>query len=416
MRRTHRVLLALVATAGSIGLVVLLVFAGSAGEGPLSTLLLRIGTGVSNLEIRLVRSLRGPGRAAELGWLEPLREHPDSLRRPDSLLLGAYDGAIPASLEELIVLEQAMGVRFALIQMYTAWGDAPEHAFPERIVEAVRDLGSIPVVTWEPWLTTFENRLHPHLPLRADRDRGGLAGIARGDYDFYIDTWARNAARFGRPLIVRFAHEMNDPYRYPWGPQHNEPQDFIAAWRRVVDRFRAAGATNVLWAWSPHVAYAGYEVYWPGDDYVDWVATGALNYGTVAYWSRWWSFQEIFGQHYEFLEGLGKPIMIAEFGSLAVGGDRAAWYRQALNHLRERHPEVYALLFFHVEGDATVTSQRLDWSLLDDPETLEAVRGSLMPDTSAGEARPSSPGDVPPPSSGEAPPPSPPSSGHTPPP
>ncbi len=288
-----------------------------------------------------------------------------------------YDEGIARTLEDVIALERALGVGFALVQTYWAWGDEGDPAFPERILDAVHDLGSIPVITWEPWLTTFESRLHPELPLRNVRDRNGLASIARGDYDFYVDAWARGAARFEKPLLVRFAHEMNDPYRYPWGPQNNEPQDFIAAWRRVVDRFRAAGATNVLWVWSPHVAYAGYEVYWPGDDYVDWVATGALNYGTVAYWSQWWSFQEIFGQHYDFLEGFGKPIMVAEFGSLTVGGDRAAWYGEALGDFRDRYPAVHALLFFHVEGDATVTRQALDWSFLDEPAVVDAVRETL---------------------------------------
>lgn len=379
MKRRYRITLTALAAGLSVAAVLGLVVLGSASEGPLSTLFQRIGTGVSGLESRLARTLRGPGRAADLEWLQRLRDHPDSLRRPDTLLLGAYDDDVPAGFEHLIAFEEALGRRLPLIQVYTAWGDERQHGFPERMVEAIDQLGSIAVVTWEPWLTTFENRLHPHLALRDVRDRGGLAAIARGDYDFYLDAWAREAARFGEPLLVRFAHEMNDPYRYPWGPQNNPPQDFIAAWRHVVERFRAAGATNVLWVWSPHVAYAGYEVYWPGDEYVDWVATGALNYGTVAYWSQWWTFDQIFGQHYDFLEGFGKPIMVAEFGSLAVGGDRAAWYREALEGFRERFPEVHALLFFHVEEDATVTQQTLDWSFLDAPEVLEAVREALGP-------------------------------------
>ena len=172
---------------------------------------------------------------------------------------------------------------------------------------------------------------------------------------------------------------MNDPYRYPWGPQNNQPQDFIAAWRHVVDRFRMAGADNVVWVWSPHVAYAGFETYWPGSEYVDWVATGALNYGTVAYWSQWWTFDQIFGKHYDFLAGLGKPLMIAEFGSLAVGGDRAEWYRAAFDDLTRRMPQVKALLFFDAEADATVTRQSVDWSFADDSAVVQAVRDGLEP-------------------------------------
>jgi hypothetical protein len=381
MKRRDRIGLAAAAAAGSVGLVVALTLLGSASEGPLSTLLNRLGITLSSLESQAIRAMRGPGRSAELGWLEPLRTHADSLRSPDPLLLGAYDDESRSTLQDLLALEDSLGVRFALMQTYTAWGDEPQHRFPYRMAKAIADLGSIPVVTWEPWLTTFENRAHPHLPLRHDRDRAGFESIARGDYDFYIDDWARDAARFGRPLMLRFAHEMNDPYRYPWGPHNNEPQQFIAGWRHVVDRFRAAGAHNVVWVWSPHIAYAGFETMWPGDEYVDWVGTGALNYGTVAYWSRWWSFQEIFGQHYEFLEGFGKPIMIAEFGSLGVGGDRSEWFRRALSGFRQQFPAVHALLFFHVDDDTTVTPQTVDWSFVNEPMVIKAVRESLADTT-----------------------------------
>jgi hypothetical protein len=306
-----------------------------------------------------------------------MRSSAVALAFPDTLLLGAYDDGLPSSLEGVLALEEMLGARFALVPVYTAWGDLPEHAFPRRLAEAIHELGSIPVVTWEPWLTTFENRLHPHLPLREGRDRDGLAAVARGDYDHYVDAWASEAARFGHPLLLRFAHEMNDPYRYPWGPQNNEPQAFIDAWRHVVDRFRAVGADNVVWVWSPHVAYEGYEAYWPGDPWVDWVGAAALNYGTVAYWSRWWSFEEIFGRHAAFLEGFGKPIIIAELGTLSVGGDRAAWYRDALTDIERRHPRVKALVFFHVSSDATVTRQALDWSFEEDTAVLGAVREAL---------------------------------------
>lgn len=377
MKRRHRLALAVAAIVGSVAVVLGLVALGAASEGPVSATLRSVGSAVSELESRFARRIRGPGRTERLSWLEPLRVHPDSLRRPGTLLLGVHDDAMGTSLERVVELEESLGVTFPLIQLYTAWGDEPGQQFPRRTVEAVSELGSIPVITWEPWLSTFENRLHPHLPLRAQRDEGGLRDVAEGDYDFYLDEWAAEAARFGRPILLRFAHEMNDAYRYPWGPHHNEPQDFIDAWRHVVERFRAAGATNVLWVWSPHVAYEGYEAYWPGDEFVDWVGTGALNYGNVAYWSQWWSFEEIFGRHHDALAGYGKPVMVAEFGTIAVGGDPAEWYRAALDDFRARFPAVKALLFFHVESDATVTRQALDWTFHRDSAVVRAVREEL---------------------------------------
>ena len=377
MRRGYRILLSALVGVASVALVIALVLLGTATEGPIGAVLRSAGNAVRHMETSVAQRMQGPGRAARMGAFAPQRESADSLRKPERLLFGAYDADLPGSLEGVLGLEEALGQPLAVIQLYSAWGDRPDQRFPESILDAIRELGSIPLVTWEPWLTDFENRLHPELPLRTERDRGGLAAVADGTYDFYLDAWARDAARFGTPLLVRLGHEMNDPYRYPWGPQNNKPEDFVAAWRHVVERFRAAGADNVVWVWSPHIAYEGYEWFYPGDDVVDWVATGVLNYGTVAYWSRWWSFQEIFGQRYERLAAFGKPVMIAEFGTLAVGGDRAAWLAEALESLPRRHPAVKALLFFNVPADRTITYQAVDWSLPGDSVSLAAVRGAL---------------------------------------
>lgn len=377
MRTRYRVVVVAAIVAASVAIVGLLVLLGRAAEGPVRTGLDAVGEAVSRAESRLAHRLRGPGRAEQLSALAVLRTNADSLRQPDRILLGAYTETIPASLDGVLRLEDSLQSPLAIVQVYTAWGDRPDQQFPRRVAEAIHDLGSIPLITWEPWLVDFENRLHPHLPLRDDRDRGGLAAIAAGQYDFYLDAWAREAARFGRPLLVRLAHEMNDPYRYPWGPHNNGAGDFVAAWRHIVGRFRAAGAHNVVWVWSPHVAYEGYEWFYPGSDVVDWVATGVLNYGTVAHWSRWWSFDEIFGRHYPRLAEFGKPVMIAEFGTLAVGGDRAAWYRAALDSLPQRFPGVRALLFFDVREDRTVTYQALDWSFVGEAGSLDAIRAAV---------------------------------------
>ena len=50
-------------------------------------------------------------------------------------------------------------------------------------------------------------------------------------------------------------------------------------WKHVVDRFRAAGATNVKWVWAPgHKAYEkAYEkdisrMFYAGNAYMDWSA------------------------------------------------------------------------------------------------------------------------------------------------
>ena len=170
---------------------------------------------------------------------------------------------------------------------------------------------------------------------------------------------------------------MNDPYRYPWGPQNNSKEEYIAAWQHVVGRFRAAGATNVVWVWAPHVAYEYWNLYYPGDAFVDWIGTGALNYGPIAYWSKWWRFDEIFGERYPLMASFGKPVMIAELGSLNVGGDRAEWYGSALSQIASKEPAVKAVLFFNKKDDQTVTSQKIDWTIDEDSLLLKTVSAGI---------------------------------------
>jgi beta-mannanase len=127
------------------------------------------------------------------------------------------------------------------------------------------------------------------------------------------------------------------------------------------------------------VAYEWWDLYYPGDDVVDWTATSVLNYGPIAQWSRWWSFQEIFGTKYERLARFGRPVMIAELGSLRVGGDRAAWYREALSDLPSRMPAVKAVLLFHASNDQTVTAQKVEWTFEGDADVAAAVRKAIAP-------------------------------------
>jgi hypothetical protein len=377
MRARQRILVVIAILAGAViggsGLMV----ASIGGNGPLGSLFERSASNVGAIEHAIRRRIIGSGRSDALAWFERSRDSVAYLKSPTRILFGAYDGAIPQTLDGVVNLERSFGTTFPLIHFYAAWGDKPEEQFPLQVTTAIWDLGSVPVVTWEPWLDDFENAEHAAIPLKGKRDLHGMQAIANGRYDFYIDAWARDAARFRHPLFLRFAHEMNDPYRYPWGPQNNSKEEYIAAWQHVVGRFRAAGAKNVIWVWAPHVAYEYWNLYYPGDAYVDWVATGALNYGPIAYWSKWWRFDEIFGERYPLMASFGKPVMIAEFGSLNVGGDRAEWYGSAMSQIASTEPAVKAVLFFNKKDDQTVTSQRIDWTVDGDSLLVKTISAGI---------------------------------------
>ena len=298
------------------------------------------------------------------------------LRNPSKLLYGAFDGALPESFAGVTALESRIGEPFAVISFYQAWGDRPDESdFPLRAASTIDRLGSIPMITWEPWVKDFDPALRPNLPPPAKREYASLASIARGDYDFYITRWAASAAQYRKPLFLRFAHEMNDPYRYPWGPQNgNRPDDFIAAWKHVHLVFQKMNATNVLWVWSPHISMPWFEYYYPGDEWVDWIGTGVLNYGDTAPWSRWWTFHQIIEKAYPALLKLHKPIMITEFGSVTSGGDAAKWYEQALRDAHEKYGAIRSIIFFNQAHDVTLSATPLNWSPLQDARTMSVLR------------------------------------------
>jgi hypothetical protein len=302
------------------------------------------------------------------------------LRNPATMLYGAYDGDLPESFSGLTAFESRTGQPFAIVSFYQAWGDKPDEAeFPLRAVSTIDRLGSVPMITWEPWVKDFDPQLRPNLPQPAEREYASLAAIARGDYDFYVTKWATAAAQYGKPVYLRFAHEMNDPYRYPWGPQNgNRPDDFIAAWKHVHLIFQKMNATNVLWVWSPHISMPWFEYYYPGDEWVDWIGTGVLNYGDVAPWSRWWTFHQIIEKAYPALTKLHKPIMITEFGSVTSGGDAGQWYEQAFRDMHQKYGAIRSVVFFNQPHDTTLTSRTLNWSPMQDRRSERAVSAALL--------------------------------------
>lgn len=372
--KSFRILSTLTAIVIATGIVLFLSYSGRKTRGPLKNLVIQAGEAVQKAEQSYIVNKREERRSNKLEWLRIYKSDSALLRNPQKILWGAFDNKNKDSFESTINLEDSLQTTFPLIQIYCAWGSKDEELFPALQVKTIIEMGSIPVITWEPWLTDFNADNFP-VPLRAleKRDMGGLRDIAKGVYDSYIRTWAKAAANVGQPIFLRVGHEMNDPYRYPWGPQNNSAKDFIAAWKQIHRVFDQQGASNIIWVWSPHPAYGFFDAFYPGNDYVDYVGVGVLNYGTVANWSKWWSFGEIFGKHYSELAAFNKPIMITEFGCLNVGGKRHEWYSEALHQLPQKYPLVKSILFFHFSDDNTTTQQTINWYFIDDTVTVKSI-------------------------------------------
>lgn len=373
---TFRIISTLAAIAISSLIVYALSHAGKESKGPIETAMVATGDMVKDIEKKLIVEQREEKREDKLKWFTPYAANKKMLQKPERILMGAFDNEMKESFENMVGLEDSLATTFPLVHIYTAWGSKAEEQFPAEQVKNIISLGSTPVITWEPWLSEFGEEEYADGKKPEDPDKNGMKEVAAGTYDNYIKEWALQAKEIGKPMFVRLGHEMNDGYRYAWGPQNNAPQDFIAAWQHVHGIFQKEGAHNVIWIWSPHPAYTFKEFY-PGGDYVDYVGCGVLNYGTVAPWSKWWTFDEIFGKFYDSVAAYKKPVMITEFGSLAVGGNRAKWYTGALENIPKRYPLVKSILFFHYSKDNTTTQKTLNWYFKKDGPVTVAIKKEM---------------------------------------
>jgi hypothetical protein len=277
--------------------------------------------------------------------------------------------------------EAAAGRHLGIVEL----GQPFDRHVDEKALGLIHANGSLPMVTWYPW--TYQYGVHGgnKTPL----DRYALRKLADGTYDAVIRDEALRLAQFGSPVILRFAPEMNG-FWYPWAEaptgnirgqyrNSNRLGDFVEAWRHVHDVFAAAGATNVIWDWSPNVRYYGqkypFSEYYPGDRYVDLIGIDGYNWGGVKRWSKWLTPAEIFDRTLVALRGLGKrPFIISEVASTEVGGDKAAWIRQFFSYLRANR-DIAAFLWFDFKKET-------DWRLASSPASELAFRTALGADVS----------------------------------
>lgn len=271
--------------------------------------------------------------------------------------LGVAMPGVPYDLSGLSALTAQLGRAPGQVTWYAAWATTPD--FPATAAADIAATGAVPEVTWEPWDPAAG----------AEQPAYALSRIAAGAYDGYVRRWAQQVRSYGKPVVIRFAHEMNGNW-YPWAEQANgnRPGDYVAAWRRVVGVFAAAKATNVTWSWAPNVPYAGstpLSGLYPGDAYVGRVGLDGYNWSTLQPGSSWQSFGDVFGAGVAQLRSLtSKPVYVSETGCPETGGDKAAWIRDMWSWLAS-HPEVRGVTWFSFDKET-------DWRIDSSDASLQA--------------------------------------------
>jgi beta-mannanase len=269
---------------------------------------------------------------------------------------GCAVGAYVNGLENLANFQEQIGRRLAAILWYVHW---PE-PFPRGEADLAAANGSVPLITWEPWLAE------------------GLEGISTGKHESYVQSFFQAAKEWGRPLLLRFGHEMNGNW-YPWDGEHNGKYElgsrqYKKAWAYIYNVKQAVGADNAALVWCPNnfslpaEPWNALENYYPGDDCVDWVGMDGYNWG----YDRWQSFDDIFADIYGKLAALtGRPIMIGEFASSEHGGSKAAWIKEAFTKFSASYPRLKLFCWFNINKER-------DWRVDSSPAALAAMKCALQ--------------------------------------
>lgn len=257
-------------------------------------------------------------------------------------------------------------VTLDIVSHYYAWGKDTDTISDWSLIEETINKGKIPLITWEPWTNSFQ---FSDSILDLKTNRKVFKHITEGIFDDYLIDTAKKLKILKSPVLLRFAHEFDNP-AYPWSLSgDNSHEEFINAWRYVVGLFREQSADNIYWVWNPWHSNS-IQSYFPGDDYVDWVGVDILNYDKLNYDGVGYSFKELYSSFHDKLKLVTqKPVIIAEFGTLSDSTGKDKWVQNAFESIEKDFKEIKSVVLFNSSYDKNIPKNNfyskpyLDWTI-----------------------------------------------------
>ncbi len=261
-----------------------------------------------------------------------------------------------------------------IVSFYISWGNAKRCFIPTSTLKSVYQNNSIPMITWEPWQILFEDSL-ASTKAKTFNDKKVFLNITHGKYDDYIKRFALDLKALNRPVFLRFAHEVDNPF-YPWSKTgNNTPLEFKAAWMYLRKAFIKNNVYNVVWVWNPWKP-ATVNEYFPGKENVDWIGVTGLNFAEYSDDKKSYSLEQLYRPYHQnrnFKTGI--PIMIAEVGTLKKDKYQDKWLNEGIKNIKNKFPEVKALVLFNSAVDENIpdgSMGKIDWTIRN-PSNVSAV-------------------------------------------
>lgn len=181
-----------------------------------------------------------------------------------------------------------------------------------------------------------------------------LADVAGGKYDTEFDLAAKAIADAQPRAIIRIGWEMNS-IATPWFAKGQE-QDFIRAFRRVVDIFRRH-SDGFKFDWCPTwgLQELPADLTYPGDDVVDYIGLDVYDFkwpenGEEKWDKRYMNAQFGLEWHRRFTAEHGKKMSFPEWG-VGQFGDNPDFVQKMHDWLLKNEANIAYAAYFNVDGD-----------------------------------------------------------------
>lgn len=285
---------------------------------------------------------------------------------PNKVSYGLYITGLAGKISEI---EKELDVHFGSQMFYK-----PISSHYDSYVEKVTNNGKVPIVTFH-----FEDLNN------VENNNDIVQRIINGEYDEQITNWALETKKTGNPIFIRLGNEMNGKWVI-WNQKNyfNDPDLFKLAYRHIVEIYKNNEVSNAYFVWNPNnvsnprFSWNHAAMYYPSDNYVDWLGLTAYNFGgEIGKNNEFHYFDDLYEDLYkEYMRIFpNKPMLIGEFASVENNGNKPHFIRDMFEKIPQKYPNIKLVIWFNTEEglpyDTTPESEQSFKEGLKHPNIIE---------------------------------------------